>query len=128
MDGHENGGGGEGEPCVSDHKGHFLRRDVFGCDDEVAFVFARGGVEDDDELAVLKGVDGIGDAVEVEIPRGSIGLHLRFCGAAGVVVCLLEEGIEKVMQTVGGREGEGLVLWGDIDVDVAELFSVLCSR
>lgn len=71
--------GGEGEytlPCMPDHKGHFLRRDIFGCDDEVAFVFAVGGVEDDDEFAVFEGADGVWDAVEVEL-RGSIGWHLR---------------------------------------------------
>ena len=71
--------GGEGEynlPCMPDHKGHFLRRDIFGCDDEVAFVFAVGGVEDDDEFAVFEGADGVWDAVEVEL-RCSIGWHLR---------------------------------------------------
>ena len=29
---------------VSDHEGHLLGRDVFGCDDEIAFIFAVGGV------------------------------------------------------------------------------------
>lgn len=39
-------------PGVADHKGHFFGCDGFGGDDEVAFVFAGGGVEDDDEVAV----------------------------------------------------------------------------
>lgn len=86
---------------MPDHKGHFLRRDVLRCDDEVAFVFARGGVEDDDELAAFEGVDGVGDAVEVEILRGSIGGHLRVWDAASVVDCLFEEGTEKVVRIVG---------------------------
>lgn len=51
------GGGGLGRgggeiPGMADHKGHFFGSDGFGGDDEVAFVFARGGVEDDDEVAV----------------------------------------------------------------------------
>ena len=121
---------------MPDHKGHLLGRDVLGCDDEVALVFARGGVEDDYELAVSEGVDGIGDAVEVEILRGSIGWHLR-SGCCWCLVCLFEEGIEKAMQTVGGREGEGLVLWsgwtwteplgGSEERLFSEFFSVLCS-
>ena len=55
-------------------------------------------------------MDGIGDAVEVEILRGSIGLHRR----SGVLLVSLfassRKGIEKVMQTGVGRECECLVL------------------
>ena len=36
---------------VADHEGGFLGGEVLGCADEVAFVFAGGGVEDDDEGA-----------------------------------------------------------------------------
>lgn len=45
------GKGGKG-PGVSDHKGHFLGCDGFGGDDEVAFVLAICGVEDDDEFSI----------------------------------------------------------------------------
>ena len=38
---------------MPDHKGHFLGGDVFGGDDEVAFIFAGDGVEDYDEFATL---------------------------------------------------------------------------
>lgn len=38
---------------VLDHKGHFLGCNIFGCYDEVAFVFAGDGVKDYDELATL---------------------------------------------------------------------------
>ena len=108
-----------GEPCVPDHKGHLLGRDVFGCDDEVALVFARGGVEDDYELAVSEGVDGIGDAVEVEVLRGPIGWHLR-SRCCWCLVCLFEQGIKIVFQTVEGARvrvwscgagGRGWSLW-----------------
>ena len=57
---------------MSDHESHFLGRDVLRCYDEVAFVFAVGGVEDDDEFAVLEGGDGGFDAVEVQL-RLSVG-------------------------------------------------------
>ena len=61
---------------MPDHEGHFLCRDIFGCYDEVAFVFAVSRVEDDDELAGSEGVQGVFDGVEVE-RSGSIGWHLR---------------------------------------------------
>ena len=62
---------------MSDHEGHFLCRDILRGDDEVAFVFAAGRVEDYDKLAVLERVDGVLDAVEVVLRRRSIGWHLR---------------------------------------------------
>jgi acyl-CoA hydrolase len=37
---------------VSDHEGHFFGGDVLSGDDEVAFIFARGIVQDDYEIAV----------------------------------------------------------------------------
>jgi hypothetical protein len=37
---------------VADHEGHFFGSDVLGGDDEVAFVFARGVVQDDNEFAI----------------------------------------------------------------------------
>lgn len=40
------------EPGVSDHKGHFFGCDGFSRDDEVAFVLAVGGIEDDDEFSI----------------------------------------------------------------------------
>lgn len=40
---------------VADHEGHLGGCDEGGGDDEVAFVFAGGVVEDDDELAVFWG-------------------------------------------------------------------------
>ena len=77
----EQKGGWKGNgPCVSDHEGHFLGRDIFGRDDEVAFVFAVRRVEDYDEFAILEGEDRVLDAVEVEL-RGSIGWHLRAAGS-----------------------------------------------
>ncbi len=72
---------------MPDHKGHFLRRDILGRDDEVAFVLAVRRVEDDDEVAVLEGAEGVLDAVELEL-RGSIGWHLRGYGGTGRVACL----------------------------------------
>lgn len=48
-------GGEEGRADVTrgvpDHEGGFCGREVLRGDDEVAFVFAVGGVEDDDVLA-----------------------------------------------------------------------------
>lgn len=38
---------------VADHPGHLLGCDIFGGDDEITFVFARGVVEDEEELAAL---------------------------------------------------------------------------
>lgn len=38
--------------AVADHEGGFFGRQGFGGDDEVAFVFAVGRVEDDDEFVV----------------------------------------------------------------------------
>lgn len=38
---------------VAHHEGHLFGRHVAGGDDEVAFVFAGGRVEDDDEFAVF---------------------------------------------------------------------------
>ena len=35
-----------------DHEGHLSGGDCFGCDDEVAFVFAVGGVQHYDEFVV----------------------------------------------------------------------------
>lgn len=35
---------------VADHEGHLFGGDVFGGYDEVAFVFAGGGIEDDDKV------------------------------------------------------------------------------
>ena len=61
------GEGGKHAPCVSDHEGHFLCRDIFGGYDEVSFVFAIGRVEDDDEFTVAEGADCGVDAVEVEL-------------------------------------------------------------
>ena len=72
---------------MPDHKGHLLRRDILGRDDEVAFVLAVRRVEDDDEFAVLEGAEGVLDAVELEL-RGSIGWHLRGYGGTGRVACL----------------------------------------
>lgn len=40
---------------VSDHEGHFFGRHVAGGDYQVAFVFAGGGIEDDDEFAIFWG-------------------------------------------------------------------------
>lgn len=49
-------GGGEGRADVArgvaDHEGHFGGGEGGGGDDEVAFVFARGGVEDDYEFVI----------------------------------------------------------------------------
>ena len=42
------------QPCMPDHEGHFLRRDILRRDDKVAFVFTVRRVEDDDELSVLE--------------------------------------------------------------------------
>ncbi len=61
---------------MPDHESHLLGRDVLRCYDEVAFVFAVGGVEDDDEFAVSEGGNGGFDAVEVQL-RLSVGLHLQ---------------------------------------------------
>ena len=61
---------------MPDHEGHFLGRDILRGDDEVAFVFAAGRVEDYDEFAVFERVDGVLDAVEVVLRRRSIGWHL----------------------------------------------------
>ena len=38
---------------VLDHEGHFFGRHVFRGDDEVSFVFARGGVHDYDEITAF---------------------------------------------------------------------------
>ena len=38
---------------VSYHKAHLLSGDVFGRDDEITLVFARDGVKDYNELALL---------------------------------------------------------------------------
>ena len=43
---------GGGVPGVPYHEGHLFCGDLFGRDDEVAFVFAFGGVKDDDEIAI----------------------------------------------------------------------------
>ncbi len=40
-------------PGVPDHKGHLLRCDHFGGDDKVAFIFAVGGVQDDNKFSVF---------------------------------------------------------------------------
>jgi len=40
-----------GVPGPADHKGHLLDSDIFGGDDEVAFVLTIGGVEDHDEFS-----------------------------------------------------------------------------
>ncbi len=48
-------GGADEAAGVLDHEGHFVGGHVLGGEDEVAFVFARGGVEDDDEGAVFFG-------------------------------------------------------------------------
>lgn len=37
---------------MSDHEGHLLGGDVLSRDDEVAFILARGVVQDDYEVAV----------------------------------------------------------------------------
>ena len=41
---------------MPDHEPHCLGGDVFRCDDEVAFIFAGGAVEDDDGVALFCGV------------------------------------------------------------------------
>lgn len=41
---------------MTDHEGHFGGGEVGGGDDEVAFIFAREVVEDDDEFAVFWGL------------------------------------------------------------------------
>ena len=54
------GAGGEGAelvPCVSNHEGHFLRRDILSGNDEVSFIFAIRRVEHDDEFPVAEGAD-----------------------------------------------------------------------
>lgn len=45
-------GGADQARGVADHEGHFFRGDVLGGGDEVAFVFAGGVVQDDNELAI----------------------------------------------------------------------------
>ena len=65
-------GGGWHVPCVSDHEGHFLCRDIFGGNDEVSFIFAIGRVEHNNEFPVAEGADCGVNAVEVEL-RFSIG-------------------------------------------------------
>lgn len=72
---------------MPDHEGHLLGRDVLRRDDEVAFVFAIRRVEHDDELAVPERVDGVLDAVEVELRGCSIRWHL---GAAAVLLDVVE--------------------------------------
>ena len=37
---------------MTDHEGHLLRGYCICCNDEVALIFAVGGVENDDELAM----------------------------------------------------------------------------
>lgn len=37
---------------VTDHKGHLLGGGVFGREDEISFILAEDGVEDDDEFAI----------------------------------------------------------------------------
>lgn len=39
-------------PRVTDHKGHLLGGDGFGCTDQIAFILALGRVQHDDEFAV----------------------------------------------------------------------------
>ena len=51
-----------------DHEGHFVGRHIFGGEDEVAFIFAGGGVEDYDEFAALCG-DGLARRVLCRIER-----------------------------------------------------------
>lgn len=38
---------------MSNHEGHLFRGHSLGSDNEVAFIFAVGGVENDDELSIL---------------------------------------------------------------------------
>ena len=51
-----------------DHEGHFVGGHIFGGEDEVAFIFAGGGVEDYDEFAALCG-DGLARRVLCRIER-----------------------------------------------------------
>ena len=53
-----------GVPGVFYHEGEFFCGGVFGGKDEVAFVFAVGGVEDEDWVAGAEGGDGGGNAGE----------------------------------------------------------------
>ena len=49
---------------VADHEGHLRSGEVLGGDDQVAFIFAGDGVQDDDGLAGGEGGYGGGDGVE----------------------------------------------------------------
>ena len=51
-----------------DHKGHFVGGHIFGGEDEVAFIFAGGGVEDYDKFAALCG-DGLARSILCEKER-----------------------------------------------------------
>ncbi len=75
---------------MADHEGHFLRGDVLGGDDEVAFIFAGGGVKDDDEVAGGEGGDAGRYGVEIcgfELGRhpgcGRNVVHANFVSEAG---------------------------------------------
>ena len=63
---------------MADHEGHLGGGEVLGGDDEVAFVFAGDGVEDNDGLAGGEGGYGGGDGVEGWVGWGYCRLrHVR---------------------------------------------------
>lgn len=66
---------------VPDHKGHLGRRHEFGRDDQVAFVFARGVVEDDEELARAEGLYAAFDRVEERLVV--VGRDAAICAREG---------------------------------------------
>lgn len=59
---------------VDQECGEWGREGLSG-DDEVAFVFAGGGVEDDEELTGAEGFDAVGDCVEFESGRRVSAVH-----------------------------------------------------